>query len=865
MVDRVEKLAVAAAIETAETVVHENMDKLRGPTGLAGKDGRGISFAQKTEAGDLLVRFTDGETANLGRVAGRDGVDGKDGRGVAAVNKSEDGELTIRLTDGETVNLGRIVGKDGLDGTHGKDGKDGVHGKDGRGVAAISKSDDGHLLVRLTDGETVDLGRIVGKDGRDGQDGRDGADGSHGKGIFALWKEEGELVAKMTDGEVVNLGRVVGDRGEKGESGRDGRDGVNGVDGRSIKAVRKDGVNLLIDLDDGETVNLGDVRGEKGEDGVGVVSAAIDDQTLTLRFTNGEVQRVGNVVGRDGRDGAPGLPGRDGRSFNVKGLYEAGSAYMADDIVSHKGSSWTALRLTTEEPDFECRDWSPLAHKGDKGDTGETGTGVKSLSINGENLVVELTDGSGANLGKIVGRDGINGKDGRDGVDGRGVTEAVVSKSGRLSIIFSDGEVKDLGSIRGPQGPMGDRGERGAQGERGRDGKVLNGWKGKFLQGHEYDEGDVVRHGGGLWMAKRVTRLLPDGSEDWELLVERGPRGPAGKPGPVVAPIVQQASLADSWRGQFRPGESYRRGDLTRYAGQTWLCLVDTTHFPEQSSGQWDLFAARGKDGKGGKGGSVGSPFEGIDVYNDGVLIRGEAKVIDFRGVDVEAAAGQGAIDVVVYVPPAVFNPTFGVSVKGGTFNGLSYLERGASASAVSLAWSTNDAMNLPLVDADQVRLNGADIALDAGWTVASGGDYIGTVDEGNIGGGFSVRLSAAAASVTRTASLSWRDRSYWGFAASATPGESDVLALEGSALHASRAGSYALSRAESAQKYLVVALPAGFSAVTTFKDASTNLEVPFGAPDDVMVTNAYGAVETYKVYRSANPTATTSITLLAS
>ena len=99
---------------------------------------------------------------DLGKVTadapdGKDGAPGTNGRGIAEAVVNEDGELVLTYTDGETQNLGRVVGADGADGEKGADGKDGQDGKPGK------------------DGEK-------GADGADGRDGKDGANAPAGEG-----------------------------------------------------------------------------------------------------------------------------------------------------------------------------------------------------------------------------------------------------------------------------------------------------------------------------------------------------------------------------------------------------------------------------------------------------------------------------------------------------------------------------------------------------------------------------------------------------------------------------------------------------------------------------------------------------------
>ena len=88
---------------------------------------RSIIKAEINDAGELVVTYDNGDTENLGEVKGADGQngeqgpkgdtgaagkDGKDGRGIANLEVNEDGELIATYTDGETQNLGRVVGAD---------------------------------------------------------------------------------------------------------------------------------------------------------------------------------------------------------------------------------------------------------------------------------------------------------------------------------------------------------------------------------------------------------------------------------------------------------------------------------------------------------------------------------------------------------------------------------------------------------------------------------------------------------------------------------------------------------------------------------------------------------------------------------
>lgn len=73
-----------------------------------------------------------------------------------------------------------VNGRDGKDGEPGTNGQQGVpgepgrDGKDGVGAAGAVIDQKGALILTLTDGRTVELGPVVGKDGAPGKDGVDG-------------------------------------------------------------------------------------------------------------------------------------------------------------------------------------------------------------------------------------------------------------------------------------------------------------------------------------------------------------------------------------------------------------------------------------------------------------------------------------------------------------------------------------------------------------------------------------------------------------------------------------------------------------------------------------------------------------------
>lgn len=147
-----------------------------------------------------------------------------------------------------------IVPKDGKDGT---DGKNGTDGADGRGVTSFDQST-GDLIVTYTDGQTKNLGRVVGKDGAQG------IQGLTGRGILSTALQNGNLIVNYTDGTSETLGYIVGPAGETGAPGKDGVDGApgavgkDGIDGISVTGVTLDNTNTVyVSYSDGRTLSAG--------------------------------------------------------------------------------------------------------------------------------------------------------------------------------------------------------------------------------------------------------------------------------------------------------------------------------------------------------------------------------------------------------------------------------------------------------------------------------------------------------------------------------------------------------------------------------------------------------------------------------
>lgn len=244
--------------------------------------------------------------------------------------------------------------------------------------------------------------------------------------------------------EMVNAGEFVGPQGPKGEKGEKGDPGEKGVDG---------------------TVAFESLTPEQKESlrGVSITAVSIDtDGNLTITFSDGDSENVGNVIGPQG------VPGPKGDKGDVGPVGPQGPQGEKGE----QGKDGTSLNiLGTKESEADL----PLsAEKND------------AYLINGEMWVFDGTNWN--NAGKIqgpqgpqgpVGPQGSKGDPGPQGVKGdpgekgdtgaRGITfTPVVDSKGNISWSNDGGlENPQTVNITGPQGDTGAKGDVGPQGEKG--------------------------------------------------------------------------------------------------------------------------------------------------------------------------------------------------------------------------------------------------------------------------------------------------------------------------------------------------------------------------------------------------------------
>lgn len=146
----------SAAVENAPSASGSG---LRGPKGDKGDAGVGIESMKVSATKRLMITFTDGRVADAGVIPTTSGVQGPRGEkgdtgergekgddGVSVVEFTlQDGNLVAAMSDGNTKNLGSVVGPQGPEGPQGPQGE---IGKDGYTFSYVEDATSAYLSGR---------------------------------------------------------------------------------------------------------------------------------------------------------------------------------------------------------------------------------------------------------------------------------------------------------------------------------------------------------------------------------------------------------------------------------------------------------------------------------------------------------------------------------------------------------------------------------------------------------------------------------------------------------------------------------------------------------------------------------------------
>lgn len=295
--------------------------------------------------------------------------------------------------------------------------------------------------------------------------------------------------------EMVNAGEFVGPQGPKGEKGDKGEKGAEGPAGpqgpRGEKGDKGDPGEKGAD----GTVAFESLTPEQKESlrGISITAVSIDtDGNLTITFSDGDSENVGNIIGPQGPQGPQGEKGDVGPQGPQGPQGEKGE----------QGNDGTSLNiLGTKESEADL----PLsAEKND------------AYLINGEMWVFDGTNWN--NAGKIQGPQGPQGPIGPQGPKGDPGPQGVKGDPGKKGEQGAQGLKGDTGP-QGEQGPVGPKGEQGDTGARGITFTPVVDSKGNISWSND----------GGLENPQTVNITGPQG--DTGAKGDTGPRGDTGAKG----------------------------------------------------------------------------------------------------------------------------------------------------------------------------------------------------------------------------------------------------------------------------------------------------------------------------------------------
>lgn len=240
-----------------------------------------------------------------------------------------------------------------------------LHGLVSRGVKAAEVTDEGHLVLTLTDGSREDLGSVLGPQGARGEQGLPGPKGETGT--------QGQTGAQGPSGPAGPAGPAgpQGEPGPKGDPGPQGETGQTGA-GFTIRGFFATAEALAAGVDAPEA-----------GDAYGVGAAApydiyIYDGTVGAWVNNGPLQGAKGADGVDGIDGVTPVIGANGNWY--LGETDTGKPARGEKgdkgepgADGAKGDPGETGPQGPTGPQGETGPQGPTGPQGEKGPQGETG------------------------------------------------------------------------------------------------------------------------------------------------------------------------------------------------------------------------------------------------------------------------------------------------------------------------------------------------------------------------------------------------------------------------------------------------------------------------------------------------------------
>ena len=280
--------------------------------------------------------------------------------------------------------------------------------------------------------------------------------------------------------ELERRAMTPGPKGEDGRNGIDGRDGANGRDGVDGKDVSDERVFKALESYLKSSPIRDGVDGKDGRDGI------------------------------DGKDGRDGIDGKDAEPIDIRDVVRELIAAPEIKTIAELAASEAVGEYFKANPIQHGKDGAPgrdgkdgrdgndgdMGPRGEKGDPGEDGRGLTGFLVNRDGELVATTNkGEVLSLGRIVGKDGADGKDGVS-YEGHSVTYDPVTHEGVIRTLSGIETRFPLPGIVG---------------------------KGYWREGTRAKANEAWTHDGTLWIAKCETDSKPGiGNDDWYIGARKG-------------------------------------------------------------------------------------------------------------------------------------------------------------------------------------------------------------------------------------------------------------------------------------------------------------------------------------------------------
>ncbi len=340
--------------------------------------------------------------------------------------------------------------------------------------------------------------------------------------------------------------------------------------------------------------------------------------------TPGLVPTAWGLLAAAGQTATTAAPTTPQQTLTYQGVYTPATNYALGDIVQYLGSSYLSLLASNHgnTPGLVPTAWGLLASAlpGPQGAVGPAGPSGPPG-----------TQGNPGVIGPVgpVGLTGVPGPQGPPGLTYQGpyssttnyapgdivlwqgatYTSLTASNHGNTpditpqswGILATQGPT-GLTGTQGPiglTGPMGYQGLAGPPGPAGPTGPIgIQGPAGaQGLSGPQGNHGDTGAQGLQGLSGQAGAQGIP------------GIAGPQGTPG-VTGPMGPAGPVGLTPQGAYSSSHNYALGDAVTWNGSGFVSLVASNqgNTPDQSPGQWSLFAAAGAPGAAGPAGATGSP-----------------------------------------------------------------------------------------------------------------------------------------------------------------------------------------------------------------------------------------------------------------